>query len=47
MMFAEGFSRSFMSQVTGKFQGFVNVKTGKDSMILPVEVVVVKGTWRR
>lgn len=34
---------TFMSQAPGQYQGFVSIKIGGESMIIPVEVFVVKG----
>lgn len=34
-------SLSFMSRVDGEFNGFVHIKTDRDNMILPVEIIVV------
>lgn len=34
---------SFVSHATGKFQGFVHLKTDADNLLVPVEIMVTKG----
>eukprot|EP00656_Telonema_subtile_P051304 TRINITY_DN6866_c0_g1_i4.p1 TRINITY_DN6866_c0_g1~~TRINITY_DN6866_c0_g1_i4.p1 ORF type:complete len:1313 (+),score=349.16 TRINITY_DN6866_c0_g1_i4:205-4143(+) len=38
---------NFKSQSAGKFQGFVHMKTDKDNLVIPVEIVATKGGVHR
>ena len=34
---------SFKSHISGRYQGYVHVKTSKENMVLPVQVTVLSG----